>query len=83
MQTRLKSLLFSYGDLFKQKKGEKNEKNKLEARKHEQTLTFFEDATVALQSMGKEDAAFYFQLVADHLAEGGTLNDKVERILLL
>ena len=72
-------------EIYLNKKKERKMKkiNKLEARKHEQTLTFFEDATVALQSMGKEDAALYFQLVADHLAEGGTLNDKVERILLL
>ena len=55
--------------------------DRMEARKHKQTLTFFQDATAALVERGKEDEAFYFEMVADHIQQGGSLNDKVERIL--
>ena len=55
--------------------------DRMEARKHKQTLTFFQDATVALVERGKEDEAFYFEMVADHISQGGSLNDNVERIL--
>jgi len=55
--------------------------DRMEARKHKQTLNFFQDATAALASRGKEDEAFYFEMVADHIQQGGSLDDKVERIL--
>ena len=55
--------------------------DRMEAQKHRQTLNFFQDATAALASRGKEDEAFYFEMVADHIPRGGSLNDKVERIL--
>ena len=55
--------------------------DRMEARKHKQTLTFFQDATAALVERGKEDAAFYVEMVADHISQGGSLNDNVERIL--
>ena len=55
--------------------------DRMEAKKHKQTLTFFQDATAALVERGKEDEAFYFEMVADHIQQGGSLNDKVERIL--
>ena len=55
--------------------------DRMEAKKHKQTLNFFQEATAALASRGKEDEAFYFEMVADHIQQGGTLNDKVERIL--
>jgi hypothetical protein len=55
--------------------------DRMEARKHKQTLTFFQDATAALVERGKEDEAFYFEMVADHISQGGSLNDNVERIL--
>ena len=55
--------------------------DRMEARKHKQTLNFFQDATAALASRGKEDEAFYFEMVADHISQGGSLNDNVERIL--
>ena len=55
--------------------------DRMEAQKHKQTLNFFLEATSALASRGKEDGAFYFEMVADHIQQGGTLNDKVERIL--
>ena len=49
--------------------------------KHKKTLTFFKDAQKALEKRGKEDPAFYFEMVVDHLESGGQLDDKVERIL--
>ena len=55
--------------------------DRMEAQKHKQTLNFFQDATAALAARGKEDEAFYFEIVADHIQRGGSLNDKVERIL--
>ena len=55
--------------------------DRMEARKHKQTLTFFQDATAALVERGKEDEAFYFEMVADHISQGGSINDNVERIL--
>lgn len=55
--------------------------DRMEARKHKQTLTFFQDATAALVERGKDDEAFYFEMVADHISQGGSLNDNVERIL--
>ena len=55
--------------------------DRMEARKHKQTLTFFQDATAALVERGKEDEAFYFEMVADHISQGGSLNDNVESIL--
>ena len=55
--------------------------DRMEARKHKQTLTFFQDATAALVERGKENEAFYFEMVADHISQGGSLNDNVERIL--
>ena len=55
--------------------------DRMEARKHKQSLTFFQDATAALVERGKEDEAFYFEMVADHISQGGSLNDNVERIL--
>ena len=55
--------------------------DRMEARKHKQTLNFFQDATAALASRGKEDEAFYFEMVADHIQQGGSLDDKVERVL--
>ena len=45
------------------------------------TLKFFKNAQKLLEQSGKEDEAFYFEMVVDHLNAGGSLDDKVERIL--
>ena len=49
--------------------------------KHKKTLKFFKDAEKALEKRGKEDPAFYFEMVADHIERGGELDDQIERIL--
>ena len=53
----------------------------MEGRKQKAIKDFFVNATAALASRGKEDEAFYFEMVVDHLNAGGSLDDKVERIL--
>lgn len=49
--------------------------------KHRKQLNFFKAAQKALEDRGKEDPAFYFEMVVDHIERGGDLDDKVERIL--
>ena len=44
-------------------------------------LAFFKDAAEKLRRYGKEDAAFYFEQVEDHLRRGGSLKDNPARIL--
>ena len=54
----------------------------MEARTIKSTQEFFENAMHALYEAGKEDEAFYFEMVVDHLKDGGTLDpNKVSRIL--
>jgi len=48
---------------------------------HKKTLNFFKNAQKALEKRGKEDPAFYFEMVVDHIERGGKLDDQVERIL--
>jgi len=44
--------------------------------------TFFKEAAALLERSGKEDAAFYFSQVEDHLREGKDLRDEtIARIL--
>lgn len=55
---------------------------RMEARTIKSTQEFFENAMHALYEAGKEDEAFYFEMVVDHLKDGGTLDpNKVSRIL--
>lgn len=49
--------------------------------KHNKTLNFFKSAQTALEKRGYTDEAFYFEQAYDHLKDGGSLDDKVERIL--
>ena len=37
---------------------------------------FFHECFVKLHYYGKEDTAFYFEMIRDHLREGGTLDPK-------
>ena len=55
---------------------------RMEARSIKSTQEFFENAMHALHNAGKEDEAFYFEMVFDHLNEGGKLDpNNVQRIL--
>jgi transcription initiation factor TFIIIB Brf1 subunit/transcription initiation factor TFIIB len=44
-------------------------------------LDFFKSAAEMLNRYDKDDAAFYFEQVEEHLRRGGSLNDPVARIL--
>ena len=44
-------------------------------------LQFFQNAAEILKRYEKDDAAFYFEQVEDHLRRGGSLSDQVSRIL--
>jgi hypothetical protein len=50
--------------------------------KHKKTTEFFANCQAALEKYGKNDEAFYFEMIKDHLMEGGELDpDKATRIL--
>lgn len=50
--------------------------------KHKKTVEFFSNCQAALEKYNKHDEAFYFEMVKDHLKEGGDLDpDKAARIL--
>ena len=56
--------------MYRQTKNEMtfDKADRIAMAKHKKTLTFF-------------DEAFYFEMVADHIRDGGSLEDKVERVL--
>ena len=50
--------------------------------RHKKTIDFFRTAQYELEERGQEDAAFYMEMIADHLADGGELDPTdVGRIL--
>lgn len=69
--------------MYRQTKNEMtfDKADRIAMAKHKKTLTFFEEAQKALEKRGKTDEAFYFEMVADHIKDGGSLEDKVERVL--
>jgi hypothetical protein len=44
-------------------------------------INFFKSAAAELFDSGYEDPAFYFDQVAEHLRNGGNLNESVTKIL--
>ena len=56
--------------------------DRIEANKSKKMIEFFAACQERLFYYGKEDEAFYFEMVFDHLNEGGKLDPiKVQRIL--
>ena len=56
--------------------------DRAESRKLKGNLAFFSKAQTLLEERGQTDAAYYFEMVKDHLKEGGNLDsEKAARIL--
>lgn len=56
--------------------------DRIAAAKQKKFIQFFENAQFHLDAKGAEDSAFYFEMIVDHLKDGGELDpDRVQRIL--
>jgi hypothetical protein len=56
--------------------------DRAESRKLKGNLAFFSKAQTLLEEKGETDAAFYMEMIKDHLREGGQLeSEKAARIL--
>jgi hypothetical protein len=56
--------------------------DRAESRKLKGNLAFFSKAQTLLEEKGETDAAFYMEMIKDHLREGGKLeSEKAARIL--
>lgn len=56
--------------------------DRMEMNKSKKLIEFFSECKSSLFHYGLEDEAFYFEMIRDHLIEGGELDPKnVRRIL--
>ena len=56
--------------------------DRMAANKHKKLVEFFSACKERLFYYGKEDESYYFEMIRDHLKEGGELDpDKAARIL--
>ena len=56
--------------------------DRIAAGKHKALVEFFNECYVKLHYYGKEDEAFRFEMIRDHLKEGGELDPKKAALIL-
>lgn len=56
--------------------------DRIAANKHKALVDFFNECYVKLHYYGKEDEAFRFEMIRDHLKEGGELDPKKAALIL-